>query len=229
MIEKKFLLSIAFSRKIMSRRRSLPWIHRWSRVLIGAIAIVGALTTGYLTLSHFQGQSVACPTSGCESVLSSQYAKIGGLPLSLFGALAYAAMALFALGPLAVNANQNRELRKKLEEWTWILLLVGAVSMVVFSGYLMFLLFFKINAGICVYCIASAIFTVSMLLLTLTGREWPDSRSGALHRNRGCCGGRAWNADPVRRNFRQNDSFPNKFAGTSPDYDDLWSRRSGLS
>ena len=174
MIEKKFLISIAFSRKIMSRRRSMPWIHRWSRVLIGAIAIVGALTTAYLTLSHFQGQSVACPTSGCESVLSSQYAKIGGLPLSLFGALAYAAMALFALGPLAINANQNRDLRKKLEEWTWILLLIGAVSMVVFSGYLMFLLFFKINAGICIYCIASATFTVSMLLLTLAGREWPD-------------------------------------------------------
>jgi uncharacterized membrane protein len=158
----------------MSRRRSVPWIYRWSRVLIGMIAIIGALTTGYLTLSHFQGQSVACPTSGCDSVLSSQYAKIAGLPLSLFGTLAYSAMVLFALGPLAVNANQNRDLRKKLEEWTWILLLIGAVSMVVFSGYLMFLLFFKINAGICIYCIASATFTIAMLLLTLLGREWPD-------------------------------------------------------
>jgi uncharacterized membrane protein len=158
----------------MSRRRSTPWIHRWSRVLIGAIAIIGALTTGYLTLTHFQGQSVACPTSGCDSVLSSQYAKIAGLPLSLFGTLAYLGMALFSLGPLAVNATENKDLRKKLEESTWFLLLIGAISMVVFSGYLMFLLFFKINAGICIYCVASATFTVAMLLLTLVGREWPD-------------------------------------------------------
>lgn len=158
----------------MSRRRSTPWIHRWSRVLIGAIAIIGALTTGYLTFTHFQGQPVACPTSGCESVLSSQYAKLGDLPLSLFGTLAYSGMALFALGPLAVNATENRELRKKLEESTWILLLIGAISMVVFSAYLMFLLFFKIDAGLCIYCIASATFTVAMLLLTFLGRDWPD-------------------------------------------------------
>ncbi len=158
----------------MSRRRSTPWIYRWSRVLIGAIAIIGALTTGYLTLSHFQGQSVACPTSGCDAVLSSKYANLGGLPLSLFGTLAYSGMAILSLGPLAVNATQNKDLRKKLEDSTWILLLIGAISMVVFSGYLMFLLFFKIDAGICVYCVASATFTVAMLLLTLLGREWPD-------------------------------------------------------
>jgi uncharacterized membrane protein len=158
----------------MSRRRSTPWIHRWSRVLIGAIAIIGALTTGYLTLSHFQGQSVACPTSGCDAVLSSKYANIGGFPLSLFGTLAYSGMAILSLGPLAVNANQNKDLRKKLEESTWILLFIGAISMVVFSGYLMYLLFFKINAGICVYCLASATFTIAMLLLTIAGREWPD-------------------------------------------------------
>jgi uncharacterized membrane protein len=158
----------------MSRRRSTPWIHRWSRFLIGGIAILGAVITGYLAISHFQGQAVACPTSGCDAVLSSKYAKLGGLPLSLFGTLAYASMALFSLGPLALSDSQQKDLRKKLEDWTWLLLLAGAIAMVVFSGYLMWLLFFKINAGICIYCVASATFTMSMLLLTLFGRSWPD-------------------------------------------------------
>ncbi len=157
----------------MSRRRSTPWLHRWSRVLIGAIAIVGAVVTGYLTVSHFQGQSVACPTTGCESVLSSQYANIGGFPLSLFGTLAYAGMAFLALSPLPFSQPNQRDLRKKLEDWTWLLLLVGSISMVTFSGYLMYLLLFKISA-ICIYCVASAVFTVLMFLLTLFGREWPD-------------------------------------------------------
>ncbi|MGB8700991.1 MAG: vitamin K epoxide reductase family protein, partial [Thermosynechococcaceae cyanobacterium] len=91
-----------------------------------------------------------------------------------FGTLAYGGMAVFALSPLVFNPQKQKELRKTLEDWTWLLLLIGSISMVTFSGYLMYLLFFKINAGICIYCIASATFTVLMLLLTLFGREWPD-------------------------------------------------------
>jgi uncharacterized membrane protein len=158
----------------MSRRRSTPWIHRWSRLLIGAIAILGAVITGYITITHLQGQEVACPTTGCHVVLNSPFAKIGNLPLSLFGILAYVSMAVFALGPLAFSNSAQKDLRKNLEEWTWLLLLMGSIAMVVFSGYLMWLLFFKISAGLCIYCLASATFTVLMLLLTLFGREWPD-------------------------------------------------------
>ncbi len=44
----------------MSRRRSLPWIHRWSRPLLGAIAIIGAILTAYLTITKLTGGDVAC-------------------------------------------------------------------------------------------------------------------------------------------------------------------------
>src|SRR4028119_1082341 len=91
-------------REVMSRRRqSTPWIHRWSRPLIGAIAVLGALVTAYLTAVKLSGNSAACPTSGCEQVLSSPYATVFGLPLALFGCLAYTSMAIFALAPLAVK------------------------------------------------------------------------------------------------------------------------------
>src|ERR687885_2460485 len=100
---------------IMSRRRSAPWIHRWSRQLIGAIAILGALLTAYLTVVKLTGNSVACTAgaatasaSSCNSVLSSPYATVFGLPLALFGCLAYASMAAFTLAPLAVNSQQNQ-------------------------------------------------------------------------------------------------------------------------
>jgi uncharacterized membrane protein/glutaredoxin len=160
----------------MPRRRNVPWIHRWSRVLIGAIAIAGAIATAYLTVTHFGGQSVACPTGGCDKVLSSPYARLGkdGIPLALLGAIAYSGMAVLSLGPLAVNGGHQKELRKKLEDWSWLLLLVGAVSMAIFSGYLMYLLAFVIGGGVCIYCVVSALFTVSMFILTLIGREWPD-------------------------------------------------------
>lgn len=157
----------------MRRKRSTPWIHRWARPVIGAIATLGALVTGYLTVVHQLGQSAACPTNGCEAVLSSDYASVFGLPLSLFGFLAYTGMAVFALAPLAVNPKKDPKLRAKLDDWTWLLLVAGATAMVVFSGYLMYLLAFKIKA-LCLYCLASALFTVLMLALTVVGREWQD-------------------------------------------------------
>jgi uncharacterized membrane protein len=57
-------------------RRSVPWIYRWSRPLIGAIAIAGAILTAYLTITKLTGGEVACGVtaadalkSGCKSVL----------------------------------------------------------------------------------------------------------------------------------------------------------------
>ncbi|MCG8363494.1 MAG: vitamin K epoxide reductase family protein, partial [Pseudanabaenales cyanobacterium] len=161
------------SRRLMSRRRETPWIHRWSRLLIAAIAAIGAAGTAYLTMVKFIGGTAACPTSGCDRVLASDYATLFGLPLTVFGFLAYAGMAILAAGPLAINPEQNKELRQKLESWTWLLLFIGSLSMVVFSGYLMYVLTAEIKAA-CLYCIASALFTVSMLGLTLLGHRWED-------------------------------------------------------
>lgn len=155
------------------RRRSVPWIYRWSRLLIAAIAGLGALTTAYLTIVKFSQSSVACPTESCDLVLASDYAQIFGLPLALFGFLAYTGMIVFALAPLAVKTTQNKELRSQLENWTWLLLLSGAIAMSVFSGYLIYLLLFKIKA-VCLYCVASAIFSLSLLILTVIGRSWED-------------------------------------------------------
>jgi uncharacterized membrane protein len=163
----------------MSRRRSVPWIHRWSRQIIAAIASVGALLTGYLTVVKLSGGTAACTASAagassCHDVLSSPYATVFGLPLALFGCLAYVSMATFALSPLAVNSEQNKELRSKLEDWSWLLLFAGATAMTVFSGYLMYLLAFKLKA-VCLYCLGSALFSLSLLTLTLIGRSWEDA------------------------------------------------------
>lgn len=166
----------------MSRRRSTPWIHRWSRKLIGGISILGALLTAYLTVVKLTGNSVACtaaagataPTAaGCNDVLSSPYATVFGLPLALFGCLAYISMAVLALAPLAVNPEKNRDLRSKLEDWTWLLLFAGATAMTIFSGYLMYVLAFAIKS-VCLYCIGSALFSLSLLTLTFLGRSWED-------------------------------------------------------
>ncbi|MBH8563464.1 vitamin K epoxide reductase family protein [Nostoc sp. CENA67] len=160
----------------MIRRRSTPWIHKWSRLLIAAIAGLGILTTGYLTIEKLTGGSAACVAQagvkGCNDVLSSPWATVFGQPLALFGLLAYTSMAIFALAPLVLKAGENNS-RKQLENLTWWLLLVGAIAMSVFSGYLMYLLAFQIKA-LCPYCISSALFSLSFLVLTIIGRDWQD-------------------------------------------------------
>ncbi|NES80075.1 MAG: vitamin K epoxide reductase family protein [Moorea sp. SIO2B7] len=162
----------------MSRRRSLPWIYRWSRPLIGAIAIVGASLTAYLTIVKLTGGEVACTAdaaqaAGCNNVLNSPYAEVFGLPLSLFGFLAYVSMATFALSPLALNQDSQKKLKTQLEDWTWLLLVAGGTAMAVFSSYLMYVLAFKLQT-LCYYCIGSALFSLSLLTLSIIGRHWED-------------------------------------------------------
>jgi uncharacterized membrane protein len=157
----------------MIRRRSTPWIHRWSRPLIAGIAGLGAITTAYLTVVKLTQSSTVCPTGSCDLVLSSPYATVFGQPLALFGFLAYLGMAILALAPLAVDPVKNKDKRTGLENLTWLVLLAGSIAMSVFSGYLMYLLLFQIK-GVCIYCIGSALFSLSMLVLTVVGRTWED-------------------------------------------------------
>lgn len=48
------------------------------------------------TQAKLLNSPVACPTSGCDSVLSSPYAYLYGVPLSLLGMLAYGGVAALA-------------------------------------------------------------------------------------------------------------------------------------
>ncbi|MDJ0677748.1 MAG: vitamin K epoxide reductase family protein [Calothrix sp. MO_167.B42] len=161
----------------MTRRRSTPWIHKWSRFIIAGIATCGALTTAYLTFEKLTGGQAACVVDaggkGCNDVLSSPWATVFGQPLALFGLLAYVGMATLALAPLAFKPEKNKQQYQKIQDSTWLLLLSGAIAMTVFSGYLMYLLAFKIQA-LCPYCLASATFSLSMLVLTIIGRTWED-------------------------------------------------------
>lgn len=156
----------------LHRKRSLPWIYRWSRPLMAGIASLGAVTTAYLTIAKFTENPTICPTKGCDTVLSSPYANVFGLPLALFGFLGYLGMILFAIAPLLVP-SQQKELRSRLDQWTGLLLFVGGIAMTLFSGYLMYLLAFEIKA-VCIYCVASAIFSTSLLVLAIVGRDWQD-------------------------------------------------------
>ena len=69
------------------------------RILVAALALAGAGIAGYLTYAKYADTTIACATGGCETVQSSEYAEVLGLPvpvLGLAGYLAILATALFA-------------------------------------------------------------------------------------------------------------------------------------
>jgi uncharacterized membrane protein len=152
-------------------RRPAPFLHRFSRPLIGLFAALGVADTAYLTSVKLGGGKAACLADSCNAVLSSPYANILGFPLSLFGLLAYLAMMVMAILPLVIDAKSNKKLHNQLQELTWTGLFFGGTAMAVFSGYLMYLLAVVIKLP-CPYCIASAIFAGIIFVLVLLGREW---------------------------------------------------------
>jgi uncharacterized membrane protein len=95
------------------------------------------------------------------------------VPLSLLGCLAYLSIAILALAPKAVNPNTNKGLHSQLENKTWPALFIITAAMVIFSSYLMYLMAFEIKE-LCIYCISSAVFSLSLFVLVLVGREWED-------------------------------------------------------
>ena len=56
---------------------------------LAALAAAGVAVASFLTWQHFAGQIPPCgPVRGCETVLTSRYAEIAGVPVALFGTLA---------------------------------------------------------------------------------------------------------------------------------------------
>ncbi len=158
----------------MKRRTSTPWIYRWSRHMIGAIATAGALETAFLTIAEYTGGAASvCPTTGCKQVLESAYATVFGVPLTVFGLLAYGVMAVMAFAPLAINPENRKQQRSQAENITWLGMFALGTAMLVFSSNLMYVMLVEIKA-ICPYCIASAIFSGAIFFLTVAGRDWED-------------------------------------------------------
>lgn len=141
----------------------------WSRPTLTGLALTGAALTGYLTVVKLTGGNAACPTEGCETVLNSSYGEVAGLPLALFGLGAYLLVAVLALLPRLFSD----ETEQQWQERTWTALFWLSTAMVVFSGYLMFVLVTDLQV-LCIYCIVSAALSLGLWLTTLLGKRWDD-------------------------------------------------------
>lgn len=129
----------------------------WAAVVFALIGLGDAV---YLTVQHFTNEKVPCSLiTGCEQVLTSEYAEIFGIPTAAFGAFAYFlafAVALFA-------AFGNRKL--------WFIYGLLTAVMFLFTIWLVYLQAFVIEA-FCQFCLLSALTTTSLFVIALVSKFW---------------------------------------------------------
>ena len=113
------------------------------------LAFVGFLDATYLTITHYKHIIPPCTVSGggCETVLTSQFATVFGIPIAVFGALYYIALLMFLL--LYQQKKQSQSLFLSL-----LLVSIGlfvSIVLIIIQGFVLH--------AFCQYCLVSEVVT----------------------------------------------------------------------
>ena len=144
-------------------------VSRFRTILYTAVAIVavaGLADATYLTVQVLTGEILSCGDSpDCFRVLGSSYAKLGGIPVAMLGALAY--FTVFTLSTFAAFGYS----------WAprFVALIAGAMFLM--TLWLLYVQAFLLHAY-CRYCLFSAAITflIAGLLIAVPPSQ---RRSGA--------------------------------------------------
>ena len=119
------------------------------------VALIGFADATYLTIEHFQNVIPPCTVGGCETVLTSSYSVIFGIPQAVLGALYYLAI---LVGLFAYLESKNRNILK----WTMFIPVIGLL----YEAWLVYLQFFVVHS-ICEYCMLSALVTLGLFGISI--------------------------------------------------------------
>jgi uncharacterized membrane protein len=141
------------------------------RVMIG-LAVIGLGVAIYLTVVHYVGFQVLACTGGhgghssCQTVQSSVWSELDGIPVALLGLIGY----ILILGSLLVPDREESRLA------TLGLTIIGFG----FSAYLTYRELFTIHA-ICSWCVSSAILLTLLAAVSAARvlRRRPGAGAGA--------------------------------------------------
>src|SRR5881394_4007324 len=140
-------------------------LSRFRTILYAVAAIVslaGLADATYLSVQAFTGETLSCGGSpDCFRVLGSSYAKVGGAPVALFGALAY--FTVFAFATFAAFGYARARI--------FLIPIIGAMFLA--TLWLLYVQAFLLHAY-CRYCLFSAAttFLLAGLVIALpAGRD----------------------------------------------------------
>ena len=134
--------------------------------IVAIVAVAGLADATYLTVQALTGETLSCGGSpDCFRVLGSSYAKLGGIPVAILGALAY-----FTVFTFATFAAFGYPRAPK-----FLALIAGAMFLM--TLWLLYVQAFLLHAY-CRYCLFSAAITflIAGLLIAVPPSQ---RRSGA--------------------------------------------------
>ena len=137
------------------------------RQALALLAVVGMLIALYLTLYKVGVIGVlSCSIGSCETVNTSKWSTLLGIPIAAWGLGAYVALLALAIAGSSESLEESATISR--------LLVALAGWSVLFSAWLTYLELFVIHA-ICIWCVTSAalwvvIFAVSVADLRATTR-----------------------------------------------------------
>jgi uncharacterized membrane protein len=148
------------------------------------LAAVGAAIAGYLLYVRETGGELVCATGGCETVQSSPYAEVLGVPVAALGLAGFLALLVAAVGR---------------GEWARLSQATLALASLFFGAYLLYVQLAVIDA-ICQWCLATDVITAAIAALALLrlrlvappapaaappARPYPTRRSSSKRRPKG--------------------------------------------
>ena len=125
--------------------------ERSVRIASAVLASLGAAITTYLLYVRETGGSLVCSTGGCETVQSSSYAELLGLPVAALGLVGFVVLLVAALAR---------------GEWARLVNATVALSAFLFAAYLLVVQIVVLDA-ICQWCVATDVLTTALAALAL--------------------------------------------------------------
>ena len=139
------------------------------RQVIAVLSLIGLFVSLYLWLYKIGAiGTLQCGAGGCETVQTSRYADLFGVPVAFYGVAGYALLLGVSLAGLQPRLLDGRRVT--------LLLAALATGGFLFTLYLTYLEVFVIHA-ICRWCVASAVIMTAIWAVTL--HAWWGTRKGA--------------------------------------------------
>jgi uncharacterized membrane protein len=121
---------------------------------IALLALIGLFDAAYLALERITGGTIVCPVGGgCETVQSSAYATLFGVPVAYIGVAGYAAILLSAL--LALNLDRLAGIPLSA-----VLLALGSIALL--AGIYFSYLQLAVIGAICFWCAVAALLDLAI-------------------------------------------------------------------
>ena len=139
----------------------------YPRMAVALMALIGLFDAAYLALERVTGGTLVCPVGGgCETVQSSAYATMLGVPVAFIGVAGYAALLAAAL--LALNIERIGGL-------SLAVMLLALASVALLAGIYFTYLQGAVIGAICFWCAVSALLDLGIWIAALL--NWRAARA----------------------------------------------------